>query len=261
MAHPHDTVSYIPNFLDILSSPAGSLPKSVCWVVQFEDLKNTIFPGIQLALSYEPGATGRTRINGAEPSSWAVAQAASLLTGEAYQETAGCVFCHAIDLPSMDVNVISEGNLQYNAFLRTYVGQGRVDYPILRASFLETNISFADTVLRPWAIATATFGMIARAKRDKENYRTNMTCWQLGGSDNFRTIIKEITFYDICCISVNNEELNYVSQSQPVYREAKFIYNYYTISTDQSRFRALATRGLKPWAKDNTTTSNETSAN
>ena len=84
-----------------------------------------------------------------------------------------------------------------------------------------------------WALATATFGLIARPKGTTESYRTNMTCWQLGATNSSKppTIIKQMTFYDICCVSVNNEELNYLPMSQAVMREAKFIYNYYTIET------------------------------
>ena len=222
---------FITYFYSILTSPAGSLPKGVTWIIQFEDLQNTILPAINKALIYEPGVKRGASESGA--SSWATQEAAAIVTGDSYQKTAGCMFCQAIDLPGIDANVIPEGNINYNAFLRSYVGQGRVDFPIMRATFLETNISFADNVLRPWALATATFGLIARPKGTTESYRTNMTCWQLGATNSSKppTIIKQMTFYDICCVSVNNEELNYLPMSQAVMREAKFIYNYYTIET------------------------------
>lgn len=234
MAALHN-VKYIQYFHRILATPAGALPKGVTWIVAFEDLRRYILPGVKKALSMN------------EPGVWAIEEAARIITGPRYQSTGGCMLAQAIDLPSFNTNVIPEGNIQYNAFLRTYVGQGRADFPLMRMSFLETNLSFTDNFLRPWALSTACFGLLARPRTDERNYRTDMYCWQLGGVSSKKppTILKQITFHDICCVSVNNEELNYVAQTAPVIREAQFIYNHYTIksSSELNEFISLALGG------------------
>lgn len=226
MATAHN-IKYIEYFHDILTTPVGALPKQETWIVAFDDLQTNILPAIKETLKYEPGAN----IGSSLP--WNIEEAASLISGDQYQKTGGCMVCQAIDLPSFNTNVIADGNIQYNAFLRSYVGQGRADFPMLRMTFLDTIVSFADNFLRPWALATAQFGLIARAKNTPENYRTTMNCWQLGGisSDKPPTIIKQFTFHELCCISVNNEELNYMGKTTPPLREAQFIYNYYTLKT------------------------------
>lgn len=250
MAAPHQTsgqngYGYIGQFYRLISeSKPGTIPKAPIWVVQFEDIKGKILPAIDLALQYEPGFNSGDGGGGifdaggqsAGSSSWKVKKAADTLASPEYQTKAGCLFCQAIDLPGITINAIAEGNINYNNFLRSYVGQGRVDFPIMRASFLETNVSFADNVLRPWSVATATFGLIARNGMT-ENYRTNMFCWQLGSLTSEQpTILKQMIFYDICCLSVANEELNYLPNTSPVLREATFTYQYYTIATDSNEF-------------------------
>ena len=207
-------------------------------------------------MRYEPGIIQSTSLlPGALPgTSWAIEEAARLITHDSYQKTAGCMLCQGIDLPGININAIPEGNINYNAFLRSYVGQGRVDFPQMRMTFIDTNISFADNFLRPWALATATFGMIARERSSPENYRTDLQCWQLGAYDATKppTILKQITFYDICCVAVNNEELNYLMPSGPQMREAQFIYNYYTIKSSKeiNEFITMSAGGIVPPATD-----------
>jgi hypothetical protein len=149
-----------------------------------------------------------------------------------FQKNKGCVFAQAIDIPGESVVVNPEGNIMSNAFRRPYVGQGINQLPEMRMTFVDTNVSFADNFLRPWVIATANFGMIARDRNDQKNYRTDIYCYKLGAysPDRPPAITQRITFFDACCISVANEELNYAPMSTPVMREARFVYNYYSVS-------------------------------
>lgn len=212
----------IPAFLNLfLSRPASALPKGAQWVVAFEDLQGRILPGIQLAYTYEP--------RGAE---WQTLKASQTVLSDDYQKTRGCLFCQAIDLPGEGTNVNVEG-IQSNAYIRSYVGAGREDFQKMRMTFLETNVSFADNFLRGWALSTANFGMLARAKNDQKNYRTNLICYKIGtiAPDLPPFILMQMSFYDICCISVSNEEYNYAPVTSPVMREAQFVYNHYTVDT------------------------------
>jgi hypothetical protein len=216
-----DTNNYIAFFHNILTTPAGSLPKGALWIAAFDDLNNRIVNrGIKTALQYEQ-----------KP--WAIDQAAAVIASDAYQKNSGCIFCQAIDLPGEGTAVVPEGNINANAFLRSYVGAGRNQFPELRMTFLDTNVSFVDNICRPWAIATATFGLMARPADSEKNYRTNLYCWKLAAhsADRPPTITLSMTFYDICCVNVNNEEYNYRPSTSPVEREARFVYHYYSVNT------------------------------
>lgn len=212
----------IPHFLNqVLSTPAGALPKGAQWIVLFDDLATHILPGIRSALSLEK-------------KSWGIDRAYNTITSPQFQSTNGCVYCQAISMPGDSMVVNPEGNIMSNAFLRSYVGQGRNQFPEMRMTFLETNISFTENFLRPWVISTANWGLLARERTDPRNYRTNAYLYQLGtySMDRPPYILMRMTFFDICCVSVSDEEYNYAPVvGTPLLREAQFIYNYYSVNT------------------------------
>lgn len=213
----------IPAFLSLfLSRPASALPKGAQWVVAFENLPSRILPGIKKAYQYEPRAQ-----------EWQTERAARAVLSDDYQSSRGCLFCQAIALPGESVQVNAEGSIKTNGFIRSYVGAGRDDFPKMRMTFLETNVSFADNFLRGWALSTSNFGMIARSKSDPLNYRTNLICYKIGtiAPDLPPFILMTMSFYDICCVSVSEEEYNYAPVTSPVMREAQFVYNSYSVNT------------------------------
>lgn len=223
-------MSLITNFLDdFLQRPASSIPKGAQWAVTFETqlgLKNMIFPAIKLAYAREPAGAAIK---------WNTEEAASVILSPEYQSTNGCLFCQGINLPGESSRAAPEG-INYNGLIRSYVGQGRDAFPIMKMSFLETNVSFVESFLRGWALATANFGMIARSKDGPEpdkNYRTDLFCFKFTTVSPQETfgITQMMTFKDICCISVSNEEYNYTSATAPRLRDAEFVYNSYSIDT------------------------------
>lgn len=208
---------------EVLSKPASALPKGAQWYV--------IFDGLEQIESAIKQATLR------EPNAWNL-DAQKILLTRSYQnaENIGCVFCQAIDQPGEATAASVEGNISANGLIRSYVGQGRAAFEPLRMTFLDTNVSFTDTFLRGWALATANFGMIARSKKSDKNYRvSSVSCYKLGyySPDEPVSILSKMTFYDVCCISVSREELNY-SQKDVMLREAQFIYNNYKIESTPS---------------------------
>lgn len=208
----------VPFFLrSFLQKPASSIPKGSQWVVQFDDILTEIFDAIKLALKNEP-------------ESWMIDRAFTILNSKEYQETKGCLFANAIRIPGESMTVTTEGT-NYNGLIRSYVGGGRNAFPEMSMTFLETNVSFVDNVVRPWVLATAAFGLIARKKPQK--YRTNLTCYKLGVTRPGETpsVLMKITFKDICAISVSDEGYEYTTATGAINREAKFIYNHYHIDT------------------------------
>lgn len=202
-----------------LRNPMTSIPKGAQWAIVFEDLKD-LLPAINLA--YE-----------LEPIPWQTRESAGKVLARKFHENRGCLFCTAIDIPGEGGNPVVEGNIKSNSLIRSYVGAGRSDFPIMRMSFIDTNLSFTESFLRGWSLATAAFGMIARDVTDAKNYRTDLTCYKFALTPKGPTVTQTYTFYDICCINVGNEEYNYDATSAMPKREANFVYNYYTLNTDR----------------------------
>lgn len=210
-----------------LGRPASSLPKGGQWAIVFHDLERKVLPAIELAHKGEPGLL------------WDTKEAARTILTDQYQTDNGCLFCQAISLPGEGLTPVAEG-LKSNAFIRTYVGAGRNDFPVLRMSFLETNISFADTFLRGWALATAKYGLVARS--GTKNYRTGMTCFKYAIGPNGLYLRQQVEFEGVCCISVSDEEYNHDHSTSAMKRDAQFIYHNYSIN---------AVDGLDPMLLDN----------
>lgn len=216
-----DKISYFLNVF--LQKPASSIPKGSHWAVFFDNIAGRILPAIDLAYQGEPYAE-----------MWSSKNTAKVLLNQQYNETdgMGCLFCQAIDLPGEGSTPIAEGNIKYNSFIRSYVGAGRNDFPVMRMSFLETNLSFTETILRGWSLATSKFGMIARnSPGDPKNYRTDMTCFKFVVTPMGLKINATLKFKDICCISVDNQELNHDHLSVAIKRSAQFVYHSYSANT------------------------------
>lgn len=216
-----DNVRLIPDFLTtFLTTEGTSIYRGASWIVKFDNL-STLLPAIKQATDYEPHM-------------WETAH--DYVTSPRHNEKNGCMFAQAISIPGESFQPVPGGNISSNAFIRPYIGAGRNAFPLLRMSFLETVKSFADNFLRPWVVATQTFGMLA-PQTSNQNYRTNLECYKLSpfpygsnGSKQSPTIAMKYVFYDVCCVSVGDEEYNYNPITSPVLRDAQFVYSSYAIN-------------------------------
>lgn len=166
-----------------------------------------------------------------EPKNWDIKTAIKTTLHEDFQQRKGCMFVQAVQLPGESTVVNPEG-LQQGGYIRSYIGGGRDAFQSVSISFLETNISFVDNVIRPWVVATSHLGMLAR--KGAENYRCNFSVYKLGVISQTTSpyVALKYTFYGACPVSVTGEEYNYTQTNSPVNREATFTYHYYNIETD-----------------------------
>ena len=201
-----------------LSKPTTSIPKGAQWAVFFNDLERTILPAIELAYKREPVG-----------SNWKTQEAAAAILTQEYQSNKGCLFCQAIGLPGEGGNPVPAGDIKYGSLVRSHVGAGRNDYSAMRMTFLDTNVSFCDSFLRGWALATSAFGMVVRS--GEFNYRTDLICVKFGITPVGPVILQQMSFQGLCCISVSEEEYNYREVTAPVEREAQFLYHSYQVET------------------------------
>lgn len=212
----------IPHFLrSFLSEPASALPKGAQWVLLFDSIPVSLIK--RVASNYEPRK-------------WSIDQAINQVAkNNNYMDQKGCLFVQAAEIPGESMTINAEG-LQYNGYLRTNVGAGRDVYSTIQVIFLDTNISFADNVIRPWIITTAHLGMIARS--GENNYRCNFTLYKLGVKDRETPpiVTQKVTIIGACPISLESEELNYSPVTSPGLRSTTFTYHYYTVEGVQNTF-------------------------
>lgn len=221
----------IPHFLDsFLSKFKTAIPKGAQWVLSFETLPAVVDVVLKT-------------IEEREPRGWDIKTLAEkIYKDETILNTKGCLFAQAVEIPGEGIVAQPEG-IQMNGFLRTTTGLGRNDYSNgIRIAFLETNVSFVDTIIRPWVITTGHLGLIARPP--SQQYRCNIRVCKLGAvagpilnlDGTVKTegigpvILQDYTFYGACPISITGEEYNYSAATGPVIRETTFVYNYYTVT-------------------------------
>jgi hypothetical protein len=225
----------IPFFLqEVLSKPASALPKGAQWVLVFEKLasvKRAIKKTTQL-----------------EPKKWDLERGLNAVIIDKYQTQKGCMFAQAVSIPEESVIANPEG-LQYNHLLRTSVGGGRNTNNSLRISFLDTNISFVEHVIRPWVVTTGRLGMLARnPANEEETYRQNISIYKLGvTAHNVKpTVLIKYTFYNACPIEVSSEEYNYIPSSSPTIRETVFNFLYYDAVIPQASKNSIIFTNTEP---------------
>jgi len=218
---------------EVLSKPASALPKGAQWILVFENLG-----GVKAAII----ETAKL-----EPKKWEIEKGFDTITTDSLQKTKGCMFVQAVGLPEESIIANPEG-LQYNQFIRTSVGGGRNTNNTLRISFLETNVSFVDNVIRPWVVTTGRLGMIARPDEDGQRYRDNISLYKLGVTQRnvTPTILMKYTFYGVCPIEVSSEEYNYIPSSSPTIRETIFHFHYYDAKIPTSSNTSILYTNTEP---------------
>lgn len=219
----------IPFFLtNFLGKPASALPKGAQWVMTFDGSFNGDRSGVDFATLPVRAILKNIQY---EPQKWLVEESLRTTLGSDYQTAKGCLFAQAVQIPG-ESSVANPEGIQLGGYIRGYVGGGRDAFEPLKVTFLETNISFVDNVIRPWTVATSYLGMIARTGAEK-NYRCNISVYKIGikTPQDMPFILQKYTFYGVCPINISGEEYNYTQTSSPINREVTFVYHYYSLDS------------------------------
>ena len=86
----------------------------------------------------------------------------------------GCVFTRQVNLPNETVNASNEG-LTYGGFLPPATASNREKYQNLSVTFLETNASFLDLIIRPWILSVGYYGLVARDVQSPKKVKCNFS--------------------------------------------------------------------------------------
>jgi len=159
----------------------------------------------------------------------------NVLTSDQYQRTdAGCMFVNGVSLPLEQMNT-QHAELLPNfgrGFIPGVIGGPRQSFIPLVLEFRETNRSFVDSIVRPWTILTAHYGLVARPPSDPRNIKSNIMIIQLGKAGPGKNLInrKIHRYYDVAPIRTNTVNIAHdIDQIAPIATE--WVYSKYNVET------------------------------
>jgi hypothetical protein len=140
----------------------------------------------------------------------------------------------AIERPSTNMNV--------GGFLKSPVTKPRNDLPHLKVTFIETNSSLVDLVIRPWVIHSSYASL-------KFANSATFDVFNLTRSPNGFRIRKQFTFYNVVPVSVDTEDYTYSADSSYGLRQTEFVYTHYSVSEGQNLIDSLLDKALNVAAR------------
>ena len=155
-------------YLNLLGNLATGVALPTLWFCTFHlDTVNCLKKNIQTQLNGYESSLGN--------SGWNIADdTVKYLTDSSLQYSSnsliGCVFAKQVDIPVTSVEAGNNG-LEYGGYLPPVTGDVRVNYTPLTVTFLETNGSFLDLVIRPWLTLVAYNGFVARSKNSLKSVK------------------------------------------------------------------------------------------
>jgi hypothetical protein len=200
-------------FLQQMESWVSAPANTTQWVVLFDDFPETLKQKTIQELEY----------TGGDKTAWNVPF--KQMTNYFLQKSIGCVFAQGIQLPKETINI--DYRPQNRGFLSGPITGNRIPKQNLVIDFLETNLSFTDGILRPWAILAGHKGLVARPQ--VESIKTNITIIQYARTNqNLSPIPRKIwTFYDVVPVHIGETEYNYADESVEVRTGVQFAYSRY----------------------------------
>jgi hypothetical protein len=156
-------------FLLQLESWVTSIPLQSQWIVLIQSFPSCINTDIIQGLERTGGNYNNYDIN----------QAKNLLVSHPFQKVNGCLFAQSVTIPDEKMTTKQLSITNPRGFLPAMLSDGRTASNNLTITFLETNTSFADFVIRPWVIAAEHFGFVARendtvSRKDARNVKSTL---------------------------------------------------------------------------------------
>jgi hypothetical protein len=166
---------------------------------------------------------------------WQISQnTVDTLKSPEYQQSTehlmGCVFAQEVTIPGEGVNVSSEG-LDHAGFLAPNTSKNRNKLEKIKISFLETNASFCDLVIRPWLVLVSHYGLVARAPNSPKNVKCDfidVVQFAKSGPNTSASIRKLIRYYDVVPTVIASSTISRAEEGLKR-REVTFAYNGYSV--------------------------------
>lgn len=152
-------------------------------------------------------------------------------------QNTGCLFAQGVSIPQEAMS-FSQAEIapQSGGFIRGLVANPRESFQPLSIEFRETNVSFVDTVLRPWVVAASHLGLVSRPPGDKNNIKADITITQLGvfKRDLPPIIRKQFRFFNCVPFQMNRQQMTYDTDSgsmNPI--DTQWHYSHYIVKIDK----------------------------
>ncbi len=148
----------------------------------------------------------------------------------AAENLTGCVFARQVDLPSENVEAGNVG-LEYGGYLPPATASAREKYKKLSVTFLETNASFLDLIIRPWTVLVGYNGLVARADNSPKKVKcrfADVVLLAKTGAGNPMSVRKVFRFYNLAPVSIDGEEYSYMIDGMK-YSSVSFVYDGYVV--------------------------------
>jgi len=227
-AVPNSDASELSLFRELLGSPEFSIPLGSNFFIQIANIPTAIDSTDNLNY-FEP----------ARSAGWNIVDGTNNLirvhnkTGR--NANGACLFANGITPPVEAINVARVGmNASFNehsgGLLDGVVTKSRKQQDSVAISFLETNQSFIDFVIRPWVILTGHVGLIARAPGSVDDVKTTITATFFSRWNGEVYPRKIFTFFGCAPVSIDTATAYDYGTNAVNTIKTTWAYNYYTLA-------------------------------
>ena len=224
-AGSYSDASELSRFRELLGSEEFSIPLGSNFFIQIESIPTAIANTNNLQY-FEPGRSA----------GWNIANGTNnLININKGSANGACLFANGITPPVEAINVARVG--MYAAFdehsgglLDGVVTRSRKQQDSVAISFLETNQSFIDFVIRPWVILTGHVGLIARAPGSVDDVKTTITATFFSRWNGEVSPRKIFTFFGCAPVSIDTATAYDYGTNAVNTIKTTWAYNYYTLS-------------------------------
>lgn len=245
----NNTESDLVVFEQFLRDPATSIPLNSNFLICFG---STGMPGIQgmpLGIkTFDEEATGFY-----EPMPWGLdVEKKNLINSIEGTYSYKCLFANGANLPGESFGQRRVGMQDLfsdnsGGLLSGVVSTSREQKAALNISFLETNASFIDAVIRPWIVAASHYGLYARADNSPYNVKTDIVVLMFDHKTDSKNVIrKKFTFFGCVPTSFGEQQITF-GKADTTITSVSWLYSNYSIETASKasgRTSALPAKGI-----------------
>jgi hypothetical protein len=235
----------VPHFVDLLKEWSYNIPFSTQWAVSI-DINDGIKDTIQKVKDLESV--------GGDDKNWNFTDSVNILTKDkvSTENNVHCFFVESVSEISESFSPDSASFENNGGLIPGLISRGRSGYHnrSLKIGFRDTNVSFADFLIRPWVIAAAYLGRIA----DGENeIKANINVYHFTRNidkKNKRIRFKTFNYYGCTPVGVDAPDYDY-SKEDIVNFKTTWVFDTYgvedykTIKPVESPDRAARDRAVE----------------
>jgi len=147
-----------------------------------------------------------------------------------FKDKTGCVFAKQVNLPSESFEAGNDG-LSYAGWMPPATSNTRNKYGKFRVTFLETNASFVDFVIKPWLVLASYYGMMSRRQDSDKNVKCTVcevNFLARTKAKQQQDVRKTYRFQNIVPVSIDGEQYSYLSDDMKII-SVDFVYDQYYV--------------------------------